>query len=426
MKLSEFRQKIAYEKNPLQDLKTTDSRVKDLELILDVVKNMNSSLILDDVLESVLTYAIRITDSERGFIVLKNNDDKLEYKLGLDSKGIKLPEHFFNISTTVVEDVFRTGQSKFIEGAQSDANNNPSKSILRLALQTILCSPLVTDDKKIGVIYVDSKFLHKINSREILYTFEILAGQAAIAIRNAQLYQDLAFAKEKAEESNRLKTAFLSQMSHEIRTPINIILNYNTLIRDEFQNRLEDRMKFVFDGVENSGNRLIRTLDNILNMSSLQSGNFEINHVSINLSKVLKDILNDFENFAESKNIDLQLICELKESEVKCDEYTIIQIFQNLIDNALKYTHQGKVVVNIYEDEDNHTCVDIEDTGIGISDEYLPKIFSPLTQEEVGYSRAFDGSGLGLALVKKYVELNDLEIEVSSKKGKGTKFTIRF
>ena len=177
-------------------------------------------------------------------------------------------------------------------------------------------------------------------------------------------------------------------MSHEIRTPINIILNYNTLIRDEFQNRLEDRMKFVFDGVENSGNRLIRTLDNILNMSSLQSGNFEINHVSINLSKVLKDILNDFENFAESKNIDLQLICELKESEVKSDEYTIIQIFQNLIDNALKYTHQGKVVVNIYEDEDNHTCVDIEDTGIGISDEYLPKIFSPFTQEEVGYSRA--------------------------------------
>ncbi len=108
----------------------------------------------------------------------------------MDSNGKELPESLFHISNSVVEDVFYNGQSRFIEGAQSDVTLESSKSILRLDLQTILCSPLITDENKIGVIYVDSKHLHKIKEKDITNTFEILAGQAAAAIRNAQLYQN--------------------------------------------------------------------------------------------------------------------------------------------------------------------------------------------------------------------------------------------
>ncbi len=425
MKLSEFKETVVH-KDSVSTSVEAGNKIKDLELILDVLKNINSSLILEDVLEQVLTHAIKITESERGFIVLKNEEDELEYKLGLDSKGIKLPEHFFNISTTVVEDVFKTGRSKFIEGAQSDTNNHPSKSILKLALQTILCSPLVIDEKKIGVIYVDSKFLHKINNRQITYTFEILAGQAAIAIRNAQLYKDLSNAKEKVEASDKLKTAFLSQMSHEIRTPINIILNYNALIREEFRDKIKDRMQFIFDGVESSGNRLIRTLDNILNMSSIQSGNFEIHSTRINLYNMLTDIITEFSSSAVSKNLELILTSKVKDYVINGDEYSVMQIFHNLIDNALKYTQEGKVELLIYDDANENICVDVMDTGIGISKDYLPRLFSPFSQEEIGYSRRFDGSGLGLALVKKFVELNHCDVSVKSEKSVGTTFTLTF
>ena len=200
MKFSELKNKIdEAQKNSITDEAV---RVKNLEVILDIVKSINRTLIIEDVLELVLKNAIKLTNSERGFIVLSSSAGNLEYKIGLDAEGNSLSENLFNVSTTVVKDVFETGQSKFIESAQSDTNYDSSKSILRLELQTILCAPLITDEKKIGVIYVDSKQLHKIKIREITDTFEILAGQAATAIRNAQLYNGQVNAYNALQEAN--------------------------------------------------------------------------------------------------------------------------------------------------------------------------------------------------------------------------------
>lgn len=175
MKFSELKKGIEKKGSSTSD--ASSEKIKNLSVILDIVNSINKSLILEDVLELVLKYSINLTNSERGFIVLINTAEKLEYKLGIDSNGNYLDESLFDVSTTVVQDVFRTGQSMFIEGAQSDTNYDPSKSILKLELQTILCSPLITGDKKIGVIYVDSRYLQKIKIKELTDTFEILAGR---------------------------------------------------------------------------------------------------------------------------------------------------------------------------------------------------------------------------------------------------------
>ena len=426
MKLSEFRNNLAVDKGFFLENQDAGNRVKDLELILDVIKNINSSLILDDVLALVLMHAIEITDSERGFIVLSNPEGKLEYKLGMDAKGIKLPEHFFNISTTVVEDVHFTGRSKFIEGAQSDIHNNPSKSILNLALQTILCSPLTTGDKKIGVIYVDSKYLKSIHSKEITYTFEILAGQAAIAIRNAQLYEDLNHAKEKAENSDRLKSEFLAQISHEIRTPLNTVLNSASIIKDEVEENYGGDLEEYFNIIDCSTRRLIRTVDLVLNMSEIQTGTFETKPVAINVFRdVMINIYNDLKHSAASKGLKLNINEMNKECNIRADEYCVNQIFSNLIDNAIKYTPEGKVDITVNR-IDGKVIVEVIDTGIGISENYFEKLFNPFSQEEQGYTRRFEGNGLGLALVKKYCELNNGKIEVESQKGKGSIFRVTF
>ena len=152
MKFSEFKKNIDAGIKNTSDESESSERVKNLEAILNIVNTINRSLILEDVLELVLKNAIRLTNSERGFIVLQNQSDKLEYKLGMDAQNISLPEELFEISNTVVQDVFVNGQSLFIEGAQSDTAYDPSKSILKLDLQTILCSPLITSGKKIGYI----------------------------------------------------------------------------------------------------------------------------------------------------------------------------------------------------------------------------------------------------------------------------------
>ena len=232
-------------------------------------------------------------------------------------------------------------------------------------------------------------------------------------------------AKERAEESDRLKSVFLAQVSHEVRTPLNVVLNYNSIISETIEEKLPGELDSELKAVDNGGKRLLRTIDLILNMSLIQTGNYKVNLEKIDLNDLLKRLINEFNSLAKEKN--LQLIFDPGESGsfIFGDEYTLAQTFQNLIDNAIKYTEQGKVEVKIYNNDNNGMInVDIKDTGIGISEEYIPNLFKPFSQEEEGYSRKFEGNGLGLALTRKYIELNNADIKVKSIKGKGTTFTV--
>lgn len=440
MKYQELKKFVEEQKKQIQN-PLDIHRSEHLKIILDIVNSINKSLILDEVLALVLEQAISFTESDRGFIVLKNGEGDLDFKLGLDSDGHKLAIEDFSVSKTVVDEVFITGESRFIESAQSDDDHKKRKSIFNLDLQTILCSPLSTSTEKIGVIYVDSKHLHKIKVKEITDTFEILAGQAAMAIRNAQLFKgqleanraleesnkELIVAKEEAEKSDRLKSEFLAQMSHEIRTPIHILMSYSNLIRDEIEENVDEDLKSNFNAIEDAGKRIIRTTDLILNMSEIATGTYEYNEENFDLfDNVLKSIYEEFKLLANDKKLKLNLIKETDDTNITADKYSTYQIFTNLVDNAVKYTEQGKIDVIIYKNDDGKVSVTVADTGIGIAEEYIPNLFKPFMQEEQGYSRRFEGNGLGLALVKNYCDLNQAAINVESEKKVGSRFTVNF
>ena len=439
MKFSEITKILDKEKKTLQDSPHQVS--SNLEIILDIVNTINKTLIIDDVLELVLKSAISLTGTERGFIVLKNDDGVLEFTLGMNSAEGKLSKEEFSISQSVVDDVFITGESKFIESAQSDNSNRKSKSIFILDLQTILCSPLITSGEKIGVIYVDSKHLHRVKIKEITNMFEILAGQAATAIRNAQLYngqvsanisleesnKKLIVAKEDAEKSDRLKSEFLAQMSHEIRTPIHILMSYSNLIMDEMEGDVDEDLRSNFNAIEHAGKRIIRTTELILNMSEITSGTYEYLGSDFDVyDDILRSVFNEYEGKVNKNKIEYSISKDSLTTIISADKYSVHHIFTNLIDNAVKYTENGKILVSVKSNSENKVEVCISDTGIGISEEYKPNLFMPFTQEEQGYSRSYEGNGLGLALVKKYCELNQASIVVESEKKKGTVVTVTF
>jgi len=238
--------------------------------------------------------------------------------------------------------------------------------------------------------------------------------------------EELIRAKEEAENADRVKTEFLAQMSHEIRTPLNIILNYNSLIKFEVENYIEEELKMAFSSVERASKRLVRTIDLILNMAEVQSKSYHVKFKKIDIYDTILGLIFEFESLAKDKGVLLLHKKSTELTEIFADEYTLTQIFQNLIDNALKYTIKGSVELSVYSKYPNIICIDVKDTGIGISEEYLPRLFSPFSQEDTGYTRRFEGNGLGLALVKNYVELNNGTIEVKSEKGKGTTFTVIF
>ncbi len=240
------------------------------------------------------------------------------------------------------------------------------------------------------------------------------------------MLEELTSAKEKAESSEKVKTEFLAQMSHEIRSPLNVILNFVSLIKSEMGSNVSEDIQFGFQSIDSSSNRIIRTIDLILNMTDLQAGTYEKSIREFDAERSISTLVTEYKQSAATKNIELKQSFNLPMMKIYSDEYAVTQILSNLIDNAIKYTDKGHVKLTAKKDEEEGLIISVADTGIGISEEFLPKLFSTFTQEEQGYTRSYDGNGLGMALVKRYCDLINAEISVKSKKGKGTTFTVVF
>lgn len=234
-------------------------------------------------------------------------------------------------------------------------------------------------------------------------------------------------AKDHAEKSDRLKSEFLAQVSHEIRTPLHVMLSWVSLLQDEVEDKITPDLIEGFNIIKNQGSRTIRTIDLILNMSEIQLGTYEVFPRELDIHKdIVLKLYSELSSRAKIKKLSFNLFVQTTHTLAVVDEYSVYQIFLNILENAIKYTNSGNVNILIGRDVTNNLFVTVTDTGIGISDDYFSKMFNPFSQEQQGYSRKFDGNGLGLALVKKYCELNNAEIKVTSEKEKGTEVNVTF
>ncbi|MCX7798267.1 MAG: ATP-binding protein, partial [Melioribacter sp.] len=233
--------------------------------------------------------------------------------------------------------------------------------------------------------------------------------------------RELKAALEKADESRRLKEFFLSQISHEIRAPLNIIIGYADLfVHDK---GIDEEKKQAFLAMINNSKRLYRTFDLLINMSQVQTHQYQPRFENVDLNTILKIIKNEFETHAEEKKIKLIINSKVENAIITADHYSVTQALIQLVDNAIKFTDYGKVEV-LLDKRGNNLVIEIIDTGIGISEEYLERLFTPFTQAKMSYTRLYEGTGLGLTLVKSFVELNKAELKVRSEVGRGSVFSI--
>jgi len=239
---------------------------------------------------------------------------------------------------------------------------------------------------------------------------------------------ELSLLETETQKKNleKLKTEFLATISHEIRTPINVILNLVQILKSDLASLDVDKEIIESTSIIDTETRRIqRTIGLILEMSQLAANNFDIHPEPVDLYKLIKELHAKYIDEARRKNIKFSVVNEADSPLVMVDKYSCLQIFTQLIDNAIKYTPEGEILILIAE-HSGKISVEVKDTGVGIKREYIPYLFSTFSQEDNSYSRMFEGTGLGLAVVKKHCDLIDAVIEVESQKNEGSVFRVIF
>ena len=237
---------------------------------------------------------------------------------------------------------------------------------------------------------------------------------------------ELIAAKNKAEEMNKIKSNFLANMSHELRTPMIGILGFSDVLKDELK---DEEHLAMLEQIYSGASRLLSTLNLILDLSRIEARSIEINPKINNIAKIVIDTVKLFEGYARKNNLKLKAIINGNDIFSLVDEQLLNQIINNLLNNALKFTKEGEVIVTVSKEifeEKLWSVIKVSDTGIGIPAKSISLIFEEFRQASEGLNRNYEGTGIGLTITKRIVEMMGGIISVQSIEGKGSTFTVRF
>lgn len=277
------------------------------------------------------------------------------------------------------------------------------------------------DKKKNGELYWEDVIISPIVNEEGKITHFIAVKEDIT--EKKKMIEELIRAKENAEEMNKVKSVFFANMSHELRTPLNGILGFSELLQEELSSYSD--LKGMAETINKSGNRLLETLNMILNISKLEAEMVDLNFSKINIVPIIEETVKLYSPIAQRKKLDLRFITSCDNIECLLDLNLLNSIVNNLVNNAIKYTKEGYVSVEV-KIENESAIIKVTDTGIGIPKSKQRQIWEEFRQVSEGFNRSFEGTGLGLTITKKYIGLMNGEISLESEENKGSVFTVKF
>ena len=322
----------------------------------------------------------------------------------------------------------------------------PHDKVPALRSRSFVVLPLISRRRSVGVLAADNAVSRKPIAPQ-LDLLRIFASQAAVAIENAQLFQEVEETNRQLAQASRHKSEFLANMSHELRTPLNAILGFTELIIDEVYGKVPDELRESIEDIHTNGRHLLRLINDVLDLSKIEAGHMQLNLGEYSVQSFIDSVISATRSLAVEKR--LELISRVEEGlpAAVSDSKRIIQILMNLVGNAIKFTPSGGSVIvtarcvrvkecavpgaRWEEEEARHWSpgdqieITVADTGIGIPTEELKSIFGEFRQVDSSITREYGGSGLGLSIAKRLVEMHGGSIWAESQVGKGSIFYFR-
>ncbi|MBI3625556.1 MAG: GAF domain-containing protein, partial [Candidatus Rokubacteria bacterium] len=400
--------------------------VEELKALGEVSQAVSSTLDLQQVLTTIVTQAVQLCKTEAGTI----------YEFD-EAEQVFVPRANYGISADLVEALrhsrTRVGDPSTI--GQAAANRTPFQIpdllnepkypmplVQQAGFRALLAVPLFREDRILGALVVRRKAAGEFPG-EIVNLLQTFATQSALTIQNARLFQEIQDKSQQLEVANRHKSEFLANMSHELRTPLNAIIGFSEVLLERMFGELNPKQSEYLGDIVSSGRHLLSLINDILDLSKIEAGRMELELTRFHLPVALENALILVRERATRHGITLNLTVDERLGEFVGDERKIKQILLNLLSNAVKFTPEGGRVSVKAMPADGSVEISISDTGIGIAPEDQETIFEEFRQVGSDYSHKREGTGLGLTLTKKFVEMHGGKIWVKSEVGKGSAFT---
>jgi signal transduction histidine kinase len=403
--------------------------VEELKALGEVGHAVSSSLDLETVLETIVARAVDLSGTDCG-VIYEFDEAAQEFNLRashrMEAEAVDALR-----ATRIRAGEGAAGQAAstrapvqipdtFDERERSTSRIRPLLN--RLGYRSLLTVPLLREQKILGGLTVWRRQAGEFDP-EVVNLLQTFATQSALAIHNAQLFREIQAKGRELEAANRHKSEFLANVSHELRTPLNAIIGFSEVLLEKLFGELNDKQNEYVDDILSSGRHLLSLINDILDLSKIEAGHMELELTSFDLPTAVENALVLIKERASRHGVRLERVVDEELGDFRGDERKLKQVLVNLLSNAVKFTPEGgKIQVRAGLDN-GAVKISVSDTGIGIAPEHHETIFEEFRQVGSDYARKREGTGLGLTLTKKFVEMHGGRIWVESEPGKGSTFT---
>jgi len=403
--------------------------VQELKALGEVGQAVSSTLDLQTVLSTIVRHAVQLSATDCG-IIYEYDEPTQEFHL---RASYQMEEELVNAYQATP---LRLGQGATGRAAETRvpyqiadlrqehelATRGMRPILFRLGYQSLLAVPLLFEQKIMGALTIYRRETGNF-APEIVNLLQTFATQSVLAIQNARLFREIEEKGRQLEAANRHKSEFLANVSHELRTPLNAIIGFSEVLGERMFGELNEKQAEYTEDILSSGRHLLSLINDILDLSKIEAGRMELEVTTFDLSGAIENALLLVRERAMRHGLRLERVVDDRLGDFTGDERKVKQILVNLLSNAVKFTPEGGKIQVRAGPDDSTVKISVSDTGVGIAPEDHEAIFEEFRQVGSNYAQKREGTGLGLSLTRKFVEMHGGKIWVESEVGKGSRFT---